>query len=130
MFNQPHIWTYEITTFFYAIGFMILVAYTLLHRGHVSIDLFYRRLSLRKQAIVTVVTYLVFFFPFVLILTKVGIELATASWVTKEVTTTARLPIVMPAMKTIIPIAAMLLLLQGMSEFVRNLFFLVKGRDL
>lgn len=109
---------------------MILAAFALLHRAHVSIDIFYNRLSPRTQAILDVITYLFFFFPFIIILFKVGFTNAIASWMTHEKTLTARLPFVTPAMKSITPVTAVLLFLQGFSIFYKRLFFLVKGQDL
>ncbi|MBI5969272.1 MAG: TRAP transporter small permease subunit, partial [Deltaproteobacteria bacterium] len=44
-FDSPHIWTYEVTNIFYGAHFMILAAYTLLYRGHVSVDIVYVRFS-------------------------------------------------------------------------------------
>jgi TRAP-type mannitol/chloroaromatic compound transport system permease small subunit len=109
---------------------MMVAAYTHLYNGHVSVDLFYTRLSRRWQAIIDVLSYLIFFFPFFLIFVIAGSEYAAASWKTGETTLTARLPLVMPAMKTLIPLASLLLLLQGLSHFTRSLFFVVRGREI
>ena len=128
-FHSPHVWTYEIITLFYGFHFMILAAYTLLHHGHVSIDIIYNRLSPKRRAVLDIITYLIFFFPFVVIIFKVGLISATASWANHETTLTARLPIVMPAMKTVTPVTAFLLLIQGFSIFYRRLFFLAKGKE-
>lgn len=76
------------------------------------------------------ITYLVFFFPFLYFLFQAGYDSASASWATQEVTLTARLPIVMPAMKTITPVTALLILLQGLSTFIRSLFFVATGKEL
>lgn len=129
-FHSPHIWTYEIITLFYGFHFMILAAYALLHQAHVSIDIVYNRLSPRLRACLDVITYPLFFFPFLIILFMVGFENAAASWATHETTLTARLPIVMPFMKTITPATAFFLLIQGFAIFYRRLYFLIKGEEL
>ncbi len=129
-FGSPHVWTYEIITLFYGFHFMILASFTLLHRAHVSIDILYNRLHPKKRAVLDVVTYLFFFFPFVIILLKVGFENALASWATGEKTLTARLPLVMPLMKTVTPLTALLLLLQGFSIFYKRVYLSVKGKEL
>lgn len=108
---------------------MILAAYALLHHAHVSIDIVYNRFSPKRRAILDVITYLIFFFPFVIIIFKVGAENAGASWATRETTLTARLPIVLPAMKTVTPVTAFFLFIQGFSIFYRRLYFLIKGED-
>lgn len=130
VFHSPHVWTYEIITFFYGFHFMILAAYTLLYKGHVAIDILYLRFSPKTQAAFDIVTHLLFFFPFIIILLMVGFDNAVASWATGEKTLTARLPLVLPGMKTVTPITALLLLLQGFSIFYRRLFFLIKGKEL
>ena len=130
VFGSPHVWTYEVITLFFGFHFMILAAYALLHRAHVSIDLIYNHMRPKWRAALDVITYLVFFFPFVIVLFKVGWENAAASWAVMETTLTARLPIVMPSMKTITPLTAFLLLIQGFAIFYRRLYFLIKGEEL
>jgi len=109
---------------------MMVAAYTHLYNGHVNVDLVYSRLSRRWQAAIDVISYLIFFFPFFLIFVIAGSEYATASWKTGERTLTARLPLVMPAMKTLIPVASFLLLLQGLSHFMRSLILLFRGKEI
>jgi TRAP-type mannitol/chloroaromatic compound transport system permease small subunit len=130
VFHSPHIWTYEIITLFYGAHFMLLAAYTLLKHGHVSIDIIYNRLQPKTRAILDIVTYLIFFFPFLITLFFVGTSLAASSWATNEKTLTARLPFVLPTMKTITPITAILLIIQGFSIFYRRLYFLIYGKEL
>lgn len=128
-FNSPHIWTYDVTNIFYGTHFMILAAYTLLYRGHVSVDIFYGRLSPRRQNILNVINHLVFFFPFVLVLLYVGIDSAVYSWSYLE-RTTSGMPLVYPILKTVTPVAAFLLLVQGLSDLVKMLSPAGKGRGL
>ena len=129
VFHHPHVWTYEIITFFYGAHFMLLAAYALLKKGHVAIDILYNKLQPKTQAILDVISYIIFFFPFLIVLFKVGASLAAASWATGETTLTARLPIVLPAMKTITPVTAALLLMQGFAIFYQRIYFLVKGEE-
>ncbi len=129
VFHSPHVWTYEIITLFYGAHFMLLAAYTLLKRGHVSIDILYNRMSPKIKTILDIITYIIFFFPFVIVLFYVGASLAASSWATNEKTLTARLPLVLPVMKTITPITAFLLLIQGFSFFSRRIYFVIHGKD-
>lgn len=109
---------------------MMVAGYTLLHKSHVSVDIIYARLPRRWQAGLDAISYILFFFPYVLIFVTAGTEYASASWVTRETTLTARLPLVMPIMKTVIPVASFFLLLQGVAEFVRNLYLFIRNREL
>jgi TRAP-type mannitol/chloroaromatic compound transport system permease small subunit len=128
IFNAPNIWTYDVTSLFYAMHFMILAGFTLLHQGHVSVDIIYQRFSARVQVMLKLLTYLVFFFPFIAILTYVGFKSAASSWEFKE-RTSIGLPLITPILKTITPVTAFLLLLQGLSEFVKGLLVLYNGES-
>ena len=124
--NAPNIWSYDVTSLFYAIHFMVLGGYTLLHQGHVAVDIVYIRFSPRVQAILKLLGYLLFFFPFIIILLYVGMKSAASSWEYKE-RTSVGIPLVMPLMKTITPVTAFLLLVQGVSELIKGLLYFTKG---
>jgi TRAP-type mannitol/chloroaromatic compound transport system permease small subunit len=125
-FGSPHIWTYDVTNTFYSAHFMLLAAYTLLYRGHVSIDIVVSRFSPRTQLILSVINYLIFFFPFILVLLYVGTDSAISSWGYWEKTSIG-LPLITPIMKTLTPATALLLLVQGLSESAKMLFPGAKG---
>lgn len=127
--NRPTIWNFEVVKQLYGFYFLILAGYTLLHKGHVAIDLIHEKLSLRKQAVVDVISYLIFFFPFCFILFSEGITFAKTSWAMKETSWSVFAPPLYP-IKTVIPIAAALLLVQGLSVFIRRFTILIKGEEL
>lgn len=127
-FNSPHICTYDVINIFYGTHFMILAAYTLLYHGHVAIDLIVIRFSQRTQVVLSGLNYLVFFFPFVLVILYVGIDSAIDSWKFWEKTTIA-MPLITPLMKTLTPVAALLLLIQGVSEFIKIVSPGAKGKE-
>jgi TRAP-type mannitol/chloroaromatic compound transport system permease small subunit len=107
---------------------MVLAAYTLLYRGHVAIDLVVIRLSPKTQLILSMMNYLVFFFPFILVILYVGLDSAVDSWKFWEKTSIG-LPLIYPIMKTLTPVTALLLLIQGLSEFTKMLFPGTKGEE-
>jgi TRAP-type mannitol/chloroaromatic compound transport system permease small subunit len=125
-FDSPHIWTYEVTNIFYATNFMLLAAYALLHKGHVAVDLFYVRFKPKNQAILDTINYLIFFFPFTLVLLYVGTDSAISAWAVYE-RTSIGLPLIYPIMKTVTPVTALLLAMQGLSELVKILSAAAKG---
>jgi TRAP-type mannitol/chloroaromatic compound transport system permease small subunit len=128
-FGSPHIWTYEVTNIFYGAHFMLLAAYTLLYRGHVSIDIVVVRFSPKTQLILSVINYIIFFFPFVLVILYVGMDSAVDSWKFWEKTSIG-LPLIYPIMKTLPPITALLLLIQGLSEFIKMISPSAKGEGI
>jgi len=129
IFNAPHIWAPEVTDYIYGTHFILAAAYTLLHRGHVSVEAIYERFSLRVRAILDCFTYLVFFFPFCIIVFTQGLLFVHTSWSVCETSASAALPIV-PLVKTVIPVAFFLILIQGLSNFIRRLVFAVKRKEI
>ena len=79
VFNNPHMWALDTATLFYAIHFMMVGAFGLLHNAHVNIDTIYMHLSPRVQAAFDVAGYLLFFFPYFLVFLYAGIDLAVES---------------------------------------------------
>jgi TRAP-type mannitol/chloroaromatic compound transport system permease small subunit len=129
VFNAPHIWATEVTNYIYGPHFMLMAAYTLLYKSHVSIDIIYGRYSPRTRGILDIITYLVFFFPFCLIVFYQGIVFAQTSWSIGETSESAALRIV-PLIKTVIPVTFGLLLIQGLANFIRSIMLIVKGKEI
>ena len=120
IFNAPHIWSYDVINVFYALHFMLLAGYTLLHQRHVAVDVISVTLSPRAQNVLRIITYLIFFFPFLAVLLYIGAKASISSWSYKE-RTAIGLPLIYPIIKTITPVTALLLLIQGVSEFLKCL---------
>lgn len=129
VFNRPTLCGFEYTKYVYGFHFMIVGGFVLLHKGHVSIDIFYAKVSKKTQVILDIVAYLVFFFPFVSIMLWQGLLFAQKSWLVLERDWTICESPVYPA-KTVIPVAILLLLLQGISVFIKKLYILFKGEEI
>ena len=56
VFKYPTLWAHETVAHFY--GFYVIIGggYVLLHKAHIRVDVFWSRLSPRKQAIIDLVT--------------------------------------------------------------------------
>ena len=126
IFHAPTIWSFEVVTQLYGFHFLILAAFALLYKVHIRVDVLSDRWSPRTQTIVDTVFYLTFFFPFVGIILWKGTIFALNSWAVREISISVFHPPLYP-IKTVIPIAAGFLILQGLSEFIRNLVFITKG---
>ena len=119
LFNAPTVWAYDMTFMLYGTFFMLGSAWTLQHGGHIRTDLYYGRWSTRTRARVDLACYLVFFFPAIAIFGWLGWEYFWKSFQQNErIVTSPWLPIVWP-FKFVIPAAAALLLLQGVSEMIK-----------
>jgi len=128
-FNHPTVCNFEITKQLYALHFMIVAAFALLYGSHVSIDIIYSKLTKRMQAVIDVITYIVFFFPFVTIVLFQGIKFAAASWAQLERSWSVCASPLYP-IKTVVPVTAFLLMLQGMVNFIRTMHILIKGKEI
>jgi TRAP-type mannitol/chloroaromatic compound transport system permease small subunit len=129
VFNSPHVWATEVTNYIYGPHFMLVAAYTLLHQAHVRIDIIYAKFSARTRGILDIITNLVFFFPFALIVFYQGIIFAQTSWSIGETSESAALRI-LPLIKTVIPVTFGLLLIQGLANFIRSIMLVVKGKEI
>ena len=117
--NQPHPWAFDVMIMMYGTLFMMAGAYTLAKSGHVRGDVLYGFFQPRTQATVDLILYVVFFIPGVFALTYAGYFYAAESWAIRETSNiTAQGPPIYP-FKMIIPLAGIMLLLQGLVEIVR-----------
>ncbi len=119
MFGQATIWSNETTIYLSAVTYVIGAGYALAHRRHVRIDVIYDRLSPGTRARLDLFTF-VFFFIYVGALIWVGSTLAWGSFLEGEGTGTPWNPRIWPV-KFAIPVAGLLLLLQGIANLLRDL---------
>jgi TRAP-type mannitol/chloroaromatic compound transport system permease small subunit len=111
--------SYDMTYYLYAVFFMLGGAYALSRGQHLRGDVFYRLWPVRVQAGIDLVLYIVAFFPAIIAFVLVGVQWAAASWAISERSfTTAAAPPLYP-LKTVIPIAGVLMGIQGIAEVVR-----------
>lgn len=108
---------------------MLVAAYGLLYKAHVRIDLFVMRGSKRTQEMLDLICYFILFFPFVIVILSHGIVYAIESWSTWETSWSTWGPPLYPS-KTVIPITAFLLLIQGISDVIKKIIFLKTGEEI
>lgn len=126
-FNAPTVWAYDMTYMLYGSFFMLGSAYTLLRKGHIRTDMFYMNWPVRRQGWVDTMCYVLFFFPGMIAFLVVSWDFFWISWERGErIVTSPWMPIVYP-FKAAIPLATLLLLLQGVSELLKSLYAALKG---
>jgi len=103
----------------YGALFLMAGPYALAQDSHVRGDVLYRLFSVKWQARVDFVLYVLFFFPGMLALFWYGWEIAADSWRYKEVSWNSPARIQIYFFKSLIPIAGALLMLQGLAEIMR-----------
>ena len=116
--NAPTAWIFDFNNMLYGTLFMMCGAYTLAQAGHVRADFVYIYLKPRGQAALDLSLYLLFFVPCMLGLIYAGGGFAADSWrIGEHSTVTAEGPPVYH-FKTVIPVAGVLVMLQGLAEIV------------
>jgi TRAP-type mannitol/chloroaromatic compound transport system permease small subunit len=123
VFDAGLIWMQESVTWMHAAVFMIGAAYTLLHEEHVRVDIFYRKISARRRAVVDVLGVLLFLLPLCVFLAYTAWDFAATSWSIHE---TSREPgglpyPMIPLLKSVVAIMPVLVGLQGISMLARAL---------
>ena len=127
--GKPTIWTHEILSYLFCGSILLTMAYTLRYKQHVSVDLIYARFTPKTKAILDIITFVIFLGFFSIVFLWEGIRFAGTSWAMLERTPSAFNFYVFPA-KTLLPVGVFLLLVQGLSDFIKNIVFVAKGEKL
>jgi len=113
------IWLQESILYAHAALFMLATAWTLQVGGHVRVDIFYAEAAPRTKALVDLAGSLLFLLPFALVLAVLSVPYVARSWAILERSReTSGLPFVY-LLKTLIPLFAGLLALQGIAQAIR-----------
>ena len=128
VFNSPTIWAHETSQHIFGAYGILTGAYVLLYGQHVKVEVIWMRFSIRGRAILDLITSL-FFFLFVVILLIGGMKLGIHSVSIMAHSQTYWGPPLWPLRLTI-PLAAILLLLQGFAQIIRTLSIALAGREL
>jgi TRAP-type mannitol/chloroaromatic compound transport system permease small subunit len=127
VFNAPTKWSYDIT---YMLGGTLLImpmAYVLLHKGHVSIDILRRRFPPRVSLVIDIMLNLVFFFPLMIVIFYMSTRHAYTSITLRELSNVGFWRPPLYPFRTMIPVAFLLIVLQGLATFIRELYALIHG---
>lgn len=128
-FNAPTMWAFDVTYMMYGTHFMLGTAYTLMRIGHVRTDMLYQRWSIRRQNLIDAIGYFFFFFPAMVLLFYFGWQEAYHSFQIRETSDASPWrPIIYP-FKAVIPLTALLLLVQGIAELLKSLYAIRTGRE-
>ncbi len=128
-FNMSFVFMEEMQWHLYALIFLLGAGYTLRYNGHVRVDVLYQRLGKRSRALINVLGCLFFLFPGCYLVIKTSIPFVHSSWAMSEGSAD---PGGLPArylLKATVPLAFLLLALQGLSMFLKNFFILI-GRPI
>jgi TRAP-type mannitol/chloroaromatic compound transport system permease small subunit len=127
VFNAPTIWAHGTTQRIFAVYYFICGAYISLNRSHITMDIIYERFSPRKKAILDIIGF-IFFFAFCGVLLWYGSRYAWVSTINLEPDNTPfRAPLY--PIKMMIPVGALLIILQELANLWRNIYFAITGES-
>lgn len=129
-FNAPTIWANDLSTMLYGALFMVGSAYALQRQQHIRTDWLYDKWTTRTKGIVDSTCYIMLYFPGLMIFLWVGWKYALRSTMLQErIISSPWMPWIWP-LKLCIPLATLLLLIQGISELIKSLYAVKTGVDI
>jgi TRAP-type mannitol/chloroaromatic compound transport system permease small subunit len=127
-FGVGSIWLSESLIYGHAALFLLAAAWTLQQNGHVRVDVFYSQLSARGKAIIDLLGALLLLLPFMAVIIFFALPYAARSWsILERSPETSGLPFVY-LLKSLIPLFALLMGLQGFSQAMRAGLLLTTAR--
>lgn len=129
VFGSPTDWAWELAALVAGGMFVMGAAWVLKDDRHVRTDLIYGKLPRRWQAAFDVFFFTTIFFSFVGVMVWKATNQAIYSVQINERTFSMWGPPLYP-LKVIIALAFILLALQGVAKWIRDLHFLIKGSEL
>ncbi len=129
-FSWGRVWIQESYVWMHGIVFMLGAAYTLLHEGHVRVDVFYRGASVRYKAWVDLLGAFLLVLPLVLTVWVVALPYVQNSWMRLEASREAGGLPGLFLLKTVIPIFCVLVGLQALALAGRSTLVLLRDPEM
>ncbi len=123
-FNVGFPWMQELYVWQHAAVFMAGAGYTMLHRGHVNVDVMYGKLSDRGRAWIDILGTLFFLFPWLAILAVTSAPFVLSSWGIREASATADGMPGLYLLKSLLWVLCALLFVQGLALIARRSLYL------
>jgi TRAP-type mannitol/chloroaromatic compound transport system permease small subunit len=127
-FSTSLIQMQEAVIYIHATLFMLAIAYTMRHEGHVRVDILYAGMGARSRALIDLVGVAVAVIPFCLLLIWTCWPFVAASWRIREGAIAYGGIPYQYLLKSLIPAMAVLLLLQAVAHLCRSILTLAGRR--
>ena len=124
-FSIGFIWMQESVRFMHGFVFLLCAAFTLLHNGHVRVDVFYLKMTARRKAMVDIFGTVFFLIPVCAVILIYSWDYVLNSWREMEGSLEERGLHAVFILKTCIWVFAISMILQGCSLIIKSLNVLV-----
>lgn len=128
VFKSPTVWGYDVSLWLFGMPALLAGGWCQLEKGHVNMDMLYNKFTPRWKAVVDCITSITFF-AFVGVMMVQCFKSVNMAIVRSERAIGAWQVIVWP-IKIWMPISCLLLLLQGVADFICNLYMAITGKEL
>jgi len=128
LFNLSWIWVRESITWMHGVNFLLAAAYTLNHQAHVRVDIFYAKMTMKKQALVDFLGTLLLLLPTSFFIAWASWPAFALSWRVNEVSSEAGGLPALYLLKSLLIIMPILLILEGVNQLVRSGAILFSNR--
>jgi TRAP-type mannitol/chloroaromatic compound transport system permease small subunit len=125
-FDAGSIATQELVLWLHSAVFLLALGYALKHDSHVRVDVLSQKFSSRRKCVVECAGLLLLLLPLCVFIVYSSWDYVAASWAQNEGSNSGGLP-ALYLLKTLIPLSAILLGLQGLAQLMKNLLALRKG---
>ena len=128
-FDDPTIWAYDMAYMLYGALFMLGAAFALRRGAHIRTDMLWEKFSDRTKGKIDFYAYILFFFPGMILLFGTSIDDAWHAFTFSELSEqTPWRPYLWP-LKAVVPLSALLLLIQGVSEILKSWYMMRTGKE-
>jgi TRAP-type mannitol/chloroaromatic compound transport system permease small subunit len=127
VFDRPTIWGFDVAIFMFGYCGLMAGPCVLKRHEHINVDIVITHFSPRGKAVFNVISGLLFFY-FIVLVVLTCTEAAYSSIVFADRRPTEWAPPI-GHYKALIPIGAFLLLLQGIANWIRDLYLALTGKE-
>jgi TRAP-type mannitol/chloroaromatic compound transport system permease small subunit len=129
-FNSPTIWSYDSLCMAGGVVYLLGASYNYKHNAHTRVDVLYTMVSQRKKALIDVICALFLFFPLMIIMFKMSVVWAMRAWKIHEVMFNSFWYPPAAPYRTVFAIGLFLLILQAIAKFIRDLYLVIRGKEI
>ncbi len=127
-FGAPTIWAYDMSYMLYSVLFMLGAHYALKRGAHIRTDMLWEKFSDRTKGRIDFYAFILLFFPGMILLFGASVDDAIQAFTLGERgEQTAWRPYLWP-LKAVVPLTALLLLVQGASEILKSWYAMRTGQ--